>query len=70
MCANKFHIDKDGKKTKGDTWHNVRDSDIEAFKHEWSEKHQSKAEIGQVATGLAPSESALEAPAGFAAIYM
>jgi hypothetical protein len=66
---NEVHIDKDGKKTERETWHNVGDSDIEAFKHEWSEKYQSKAEIGCAAIRSAPSESAPEAPAGSAATH-
>jgi hypothetical protein len=69
---NEVHIDKDSKKTERETWHNVGDSDIEAFKHEWSEKHQSKADVdyaATAATGSAPSESALEAPTGSAAIH-
>ena len=35
---NEIHIDKDGKKTERETWHNVADEDIEKFKLEWTEK--------------------------------
>jgi hypothetical protein len=42
---NEVHVDKDGKKTERETWHNVGDSEIEAFKHDWSEKHEPKAEL-------------------------
>jgi hypothetical protein len=35
---NETHIDKDGKKTERETWHNVGDEDIEQFKLEWSQK--------------------------------
>jgi hypothetical protein len=63
------HVDKDGKKTERETWHNVGDEDIEAFKHEWSEKHKPKGEIGCAAAESAPSVSALEAPAESAATH-
>jgi hypothetical protein len=49
------------KKTERETWHNVGDEDIEAFKLEWSEKYQPKARVGCEAAGSAPSGSALEA---------
>jgi hypothetical protein len=35
---NEIHIDKDGKKTERETWHNVADGDIEKFKLEWRKK--------------------------------
>jgi hypothetical protein len=60
---NEVHVDKDGKKTERETWHNVGDEDIEALKLEWSKKYQSKARVGCTAAGSAPSGSALEAPA-------
>ena len=36
------HTDKDGKSTSKETWHNVPEDQIEAFKKEWSEKHGEK----------------------------
>jgi hypothetical protein len=63
------HVDKDGKKTERETWHNVGDSEIEAFKHEWSEKHESKAKIDCAAAGSGLSGSALEAPTESAATH-
>jgi hypothetical protein len=56
------HVDKDGKKTERETLHNVSDSEIEVFKHEWSEKDKSKAKIGCTAAVSGSSGSALEAP--------
>jgi hypothetical protein len=65
---NEVHVDKDGKKTERETWHNVGDSEIEAFKQEWSEKHESKAKIGCASAGSGSSGSALEAPTESASI--
>jgi hypothetical protein len=42
---NEVVIDKDGKKNERETWHNVGDDDIEAFKLEWSEKQSDKAAL-------------------------
>lgn len=36
------HTDKDGRNTSKETWHNVPEEQIEAFKKEWSEKHGEK----------------------------
>ena len=36
------HTDKDGKSTSKETWHNVPEESIEAFKKEWDEKHGEK----------------------------
>jgi hypothetical protein len=66
---NEVHVDKDGKKTERETWHNVGDSEIEAFKHEWSEKHEPKTKIDCAAAGSGPSGNALEAPAESAATH-
>jgi hypothetical protein len=41
---NEIHIDKDGKKTERETWHNVADEDIEKFKLEWTEKGGGKGQ--------------------------
>jgi hypothetical protein len=40
---NEILIDKEGKKTERETWHNVGDEEIEQFKNEWSEKSNQKA---------------------------
>jgi hypothetical protein len=64
-----IHVDKDGKKTERETWHNVNDEEIEAFKLEWSEKHEPKAEINCTASGSTPSKNALETPIEPAAIH-
>jgi hypothetical protein len=42
---NEVVIDKDGKKNERETWHNVGDDDIEAFKLEWSQKQSGKAAL-------------------------
>jgi hypothetical protein len=34
------HTDADGKTSQRETWHNVGDDQIEAFKQEWTERHQ------------------------------
>ena len=36
------HTDKDGKSTSKETWHNVPEDHIEAFKQEWESKHGEK----------------------------
>ena len=41
---NETHTDKEGKSTSKETWHNVPEDQIEAFKKEWSEKHGQKYE--------------------------
>jgi hypothetical protein len=51
---NEVHIDKDGKKTERETWHNVADDDIEKFKLEWTEKRGPKEGSGT------PPQGALE----------
>jgi hypothetical protein len=58
---NEVHVDKDGKKTERETWHNVGDEDIEAFKLEWSEKQGVKAGE-KPAAAPNPSGEALEGP--------
>jgi hypothetical protein len=34
---NEIYLDKDNQKTKRETWYNIEDDDIEAFKLEWTE---------------------------------
>jgi hypothetical protein len=59
---NKTHIDKDGKKTARETWHNAGDEDIEGFIVEWRKKHPSvNGDDCGVKTDA--SESAIEAGA-------
>jgi hypothetical protein len=59
---NETHIEKDGKKTERETWHNVGDEDIEGFKVEWQKKHRNmNADDCRVKTNV--SESAIEARA-------
>lgn len=41
---NETHIDKDGKNTSKDTWHNVPDDKIDSFKQEWEQRHSLKHE--------------------------
>jgi hypothetical protein len=40
---NEILIDKEGKRTERETWHNVADDDIETFKLEWIEKRGIKS---------------------------
>jgi hypothetical protein len=63
---NEIDIDKDGKKTERETWHNVADEDIEKFKVEWTEKRGGKGQIegdsvtqpqGALESGTPSSES-------------
>jgi hypothetical protein len=42
---NETHIDKDGKKSERETWHNVPDEDIEKFKLEWSQNQNCKEKL-------------------------
>jgi hypothetical protein len=46
---NEVHVDKDGKRTERETWHNVGDEDIEGFKVEWNDKQSGKAKFDQPA---------------------
>jgi hypothetical protein len=46
---NEIQVDKDGKRTEGETWHNVGDEDIEPFKHDWNDKQSGKAKFDQAA---------------------
>jgi hypothetical protein len=39
---NEIHVDKEGKRTERETWHNVGDEDIERFKVEWNEQQSGK----------------------------
>jgi hypothetical protein len=58
---NEVHVDKEGKRTERETWHNVGDEDIESFKLEWSEKHpggKSENESGKSSTGAAAASIA------------
>ena len=41
---NEIHIDKEGKKTERETWHNVADEDIEKFKVEWTAQGSVKGQ--------------------------
>lgn len=60
---NEVHVDKDGKKTERETWHNVGDDDIEAFKLEWSEKHPAGKSEGESAKpATAPAPASITAP--------
>lgn len=42
---NEEHIDEEGKKTSKETWHNVPEAEMDAFKKEWSES-QGKKQLG------------------------
>jgi hypothetical protein len=57
---NEVHVDKDGKETEQQIWHNVNNEEIEIFKFEWNKKHESKAEIDCTTTRSAPLGSILE----------
>jgi hypothetical protein len=46
---NEVLVDKDGKRTERETWHNVGDDDIEKFKLEWNDKQSGKAKFNQPA---------------------
>jgi hypothetical protein len=55
-------VDKEGKKTERETWHNVSDDDIEKFKEEWSSKHVSKTPIeGSKVEAEKPIEDSVKA---------
>jgi hypothetical protein len=46
---NEVHVDKDGKRTERETWHNVGEEDIERFKLDWNDKQSGKAKFDQPA---------------------
>ena len=50
------HTDKEGKSTSKETWHNVSEDQIEAFKKEWSEKHGQKYQAIAHDSSATPSE--------------
>jgi hypothetical protein len=60
---NEVVIDKDGKKNERETWHNVGDDDIEAFKLEWSQKQSEKAALKSSTSQSLAATSAIESKA-------
>jgi hypothetical protein len=58
---NEVHVDKEGKRTERETWHNVGDDDIEAFKLEWSERHPPGKEPEPAPAAIAPPSDAAPA---------
>jgi hypothetical protein len=60
---NEVVIDKDGKKNERETWHNVGDDDIDAFKLEWTEKQSEKAALKSSLPKSTSPPSAIESPA-------
>jgi hypothetical protein len=56
------HTDADGKKSQRETWHNVGDDQIEAFKQEWTERHQPTAAIKQQAPAIDGQGSGSDTP--------
>jgi hypothetical protein len=63
---NEVHIYKEWKRTERETWHNVGDADIEAFKLEWSEKH-SPSKDSKDTTESKSAPAAIAPPSGAAA---
>jgi hypothetical protein len=59
---NEVFIDKDGKRTEHETWHNVGDEEIEQFKLEWSEKSNKNAVKGSEPESSASASSETETP--------
>jgi hypothetical protein len=60
---NEVLIDKEGKKTERETWHNVGDDEIEKFKLEWSERSTKKEIKGpEAAAAPAPAPAPAAAP--------
>jgi hypothetical protein len=55
---NEVCIDKEGKRTERETWHNIGDEDIEKFKLEWNEKQSGKAKIETRAVTNEPNANA------------
>jgi hypothetical protein len=60
---NEVVIDKDGKKNERETWHNVGDDDIDAFKLEWNEKQSEKAALKSSIPKSSSTQGAIESPA-------
>jgi hypothetical protein len=58
---NEVHVDKEGKRTERETWHNVGDDDIDAFKLEWSEKHPPSKD-SKDSTESKPAPAAIAPP--------
>ena len=42
-CESEVHTDKDGQQTSKDTWYNVPEDQIEAFKTEWDTNHAARS---------------------------
>jgi hypothetical protein len=59
---NEIHVDKEGKRTERETWHNVGDEDIDKFKLEWSDKHSNQPGLKAGSVDAGPSPSAIAAP--------
>jgi hypothetical protein len=50
-CESQVHIDKDGKKTERETWHNVAEDQMDKFNLEWNERHQGDGKAGKLGSG-------------------
>jgi hypothetical protein len=58
---NEVHVDKEGKKTERETWHNVGDDDIESFTLEWNVRHPAGKSLEK---GEESAPAAIAAPSG------
>lgn len=55
-CEKEVHTDKDGQQTSKETWYNVPEDQIEAFKKEWDTNHAGRIPSGSSAPAIEHKE--------------